>query len=496
MDSSNKNPTGDLELKTKNTVTFSSSPVISPDSNWKNKEYNNYDSKNGSTLEDGSNGSDPRHKVKGTTWWQTVIHLVKGNIGTGLLGLPLAAKQGGLLIGCLGLLGMGIIAVHCMGILVKCAQHLGRRVQKPYLDYSDAVMYGLKTSPFPWLQKHAIWGRYVVSFSLILTQLGFCCVYFVFLADNIKQVIEAANETTSDCYTNTTVTLTPSIDSRFYILSLLPFFVLLVFFRNLRVLSIFSMIANICMIISIVVIFHYLVQDVPDPSSLPLFSELKTYALFFGTAVFSFESIGVVLPLENQMKKKEHFPFILYTGMSVVTVAYVILACLGYLKFGADTQASITLNLPNCWLFQSVKLLYCLGVFFTYSLQFYVPAEIILPFALSHVPKKWNLMAEYFMRVGLVCMTCMLAILVPKLDLVIALVGSTSSSGLALIFPPLLEIVTFYSEGLNPIIIIKDILISFLGFSGFLVGTYQALYELTYSPIPPTIANYTSTFVH
>ncbi|XP_074147945.1 proton-coupled amino acid transporter 1-like isoform X2 [Sminthopsis crassicaudata] len=423
MDSSNKNPTGDLELKTKNTVTFSSSPVISPDSNWKNKEYNNYDSKNGSTLEDGSNGSDPRHKVKGTTWWQTVIHLVKGNIGTGLLGLPLAAKQGGLLIGCLGLLGMGIIAVHCMGILVKCAQHLGRRVQKPYLDYSDAVMYGLKTSPFPWLQKHAIWGRYVVSFSLILTQLGFCCVYFVFLADNIK-------------------------------------------------------------------------QDVPDPSSLPLFSELKTYALFFGTAVFSFESIGVVLPLENQMKKKEHFPFILYTGMSVVTVAYVILACLGYLKFGADTQASITLNLPNCWLFQSVKLLYCLGVFFTYSLQFYVPAEIILPFALSHVPKKWNLMAEYFMRVGLVCMTCMLAILVPKLDLVIALVGSTSSSGLALIFPPLLEIVTFYSEGLNPIIIIKDILISFLGFSGFLVGTYQALYELTYSPIPPTIANYTSTFVH
>lgn len=71
-----------------------------------------------------------------------------------------------------------------------------------------------------------------------------------------------------------------------------------------------------------------------------------------------------------------------------------------------------------------------------------------------------------------------LAVLIPRLDIVISLVGSISSSALALIFPPLLEIATYYSEGMHPIVIIKDIAISVFGFIGFVVGTYEALVEL------------------
>ncbi|XP_074086464.1 proton-coupled amino acid transporter 1-like [Macrotis lagotis] len=494
MATPNKNPNGDLELKIK---TFSSSPVNLPDNSWKLQNKCNNDSRDGSTPEGGSNGSDPNsnQKVKGITLFQTLIHLLKGNIGTGLLGLPLAVKNAGLLMGSLSLLLLGIVAVHCMGLLVKCSHHLCHRLQKPFLDYGDAVMYGLKVSPSSWLQKHAIWGRHLISFFLIITQLGFCCVYFVFLADNIKQVIEAANTTTTNCYTNETVTLTPTIDSRLYMLSFLPFLILLVFIRNLRVLSIFSMLANISMAVSLVVIYQYVVQDIPDPKNLPLLADWKTYPLFFGTAVFAFESIGVVLPLENKMKKPEHFPVILYGGMIIVFLLYVSLACLGYLKFGDAIQASITLNLPNCWLYQSVKLLYSLGIFFTYALQFYVPAEIIIPYVVSHVPKNWNLVVDLFVRTSLVCMTCALAILIPKLDLVIALVGSMTSSALALIIPPLLEIITYYSEGLNPIIIIKDVLISVLGFLGFVVGTYQAIHDLIQPPVSPTYTNFTSAFV-
>ncbi|NXA32102.1 S36A1 protein, partial [Eudromia elegans] len=431
-------------------------------------------------------------ETNGTTWYQTLIHLLKGNVGTGMLGLPLALKNAGILLGPLSLFAMGAIAVHCMSILVKCAHHFCHRFQKQFVDYGGAVVYGLESAPNAWLRTHAAWGRRVVALFLILTQLGFCCVYFVFLADNLKQVVSAANGTTNDCSPNKTVVMAPTMDSRLYMVSLLPFVVLLTFIQNLRVLSVFSMLANVAMLGSLILIFQYIFRGIPDPSDLPLAAAWKTYPLFFGSAVFAFEGIGVVLPLENKMKNPQHFPVILYVGMAIVVILYTSLAVLGYLRFGAEIQASITLNLPNCWLYQAVKLLFSFGIFVTYAVQFYVPAEIIIPAVTARVSERWRLLVNLLLRTALVGITCALAVLIPRLDIVITLVGSVCSSALALIFPPLLEIATFYTEGMHPVVIIKDVLISLFGFVGFVVGTYQALVELT---APSMVVNATSTLV-
>ncbi|XP_063784400.1 proton-coupled amino acid transporter 1-like isoform X2 [Pseudophryne corroboree] len=438
----------------------------------KNDSYNDYSSTEGSPSEESSPGipsSNSRcgqyerlgeHSSSSTTWFQTLIHLLKGNIGTGLLGLPLAVKNAGIVLGPLSLVAMGIIAVHCMDLLIKCANHICQRKQLPFVDYGDAVMYGMEATPSQWLRAHSIWGRWIIGFFLILTQLGFCCVYFVFLADNIKQVVESANGTSNDCSCNMTVVHSESMDSRLYILSFLPFLILLVFIRNLRYLSIFSLVANLAMMASVVMIYQYIGRDIPDPSHLSYAASWRTYPLFFGTAIFAFEGIGVILPLENKMKLPHQFPIVLYVGMAIVTSLYISMGTLGYLRFGSSIHGSITLNLPNCWLYQAVKLMYSFGIFITFALQFYVAAEIIVPSATSRVSDRWVLWVDLSVRTGLVCITCVLAILIPRLDMVISLVGSVSSSALALIIPPLLEIVTYYSEGLSRWIITKDIIIS------------------------------------
>ncbi|XP_032014291.1 proton-coupled amino acid transporter 3 isoform X2 [Hylobates moloch] len=461
-----------------------------------NSELNSLDNGSQSPLESSSSiTSENVHPAgeAGLSMIQTLIHLLKCNIGTGLLGLPLAIKNAGLLVGPVSLLAIGVLTVHCMVILLNCAQHLSQRLQKTFVNYEEATMYSLETCPNTWLRTHAVWGRYTVSFLLVITQLGFCSVYFMFMADNLQQMMEEAHVTSNICQPREILTLTPILDIRFYMLIILPFLISLVFIQNLRALSVFSTLANISTLGSMALIFEYIMQGIPYPSNLPLMANWKTFLLFFGTAVFTFEGVGMVLPLKNQMKHPQQFSFVLYLGMSIVIILYILLGTLGYMKFGSDTQASIILNLPNCWLYQSVKLMYSIGIFFTYALQFHVPAEIIIPFAISQVSESWAPFVDLSVRSALVCLTCVSAILIPRLDLVISLVGSVSSSALALIIPALLEIVIFYSEDMSCVTVAKDIMISILGLLGCIFGIYQALYELT-QPISHSMANSTGVY--
>ncbi|XP_012689828.1 proton-coupled amino acid transporter 1 [Clupea harengus] len=414
----------------------------------------------------------------GSSFFQTLIHLLKGNIGTGLLGLPLAVKNAGIVVGPLSLFVLGIVAIHCMSLLVKCSHHLSAKMGKPFLNYGEAMEYGMEN--VSWLRRHSVWGRHVVNLFLIITQLGFCCVYFVFLSDNVKQIVEAANGTTWNCqsHTNETTVMVPSMDSRLYMLSFLPFMILLVFTRNLSILAPFSTLANLVMAASLVLIYYYCFTNISLPIDLPLAGNARDYPLFFGTAIFAFEGIGVVLPLENKMQKPQNFSMVLYVGMGVVTFLYISLGTIGYLCFGEHIGGSITLNLPNCWMYQIVKLLYCFGILITYALQFYVPAEILIPQVVRRVSGRLELVVDLSIRVALVTFTCALAILIPELDLVISLVGSISSSALALIIPPLLQILTFHNEGLSWGVRLKNSLISTVGLVGFVTGTYISIEQI------------------
>ncbi|XP_007473965.1 proton-coupled amino acid transporter 1-like isoform X3 [Monodelphis domestica] len=413
------------------------------------------------------------------TGLQALIHLFKANIGTGLLGLPLAIKNAGIIVGPLSLLVLGIMVIHCMGILVKCAHHFCHRMQRSFVDYGDSVMYGMEASPFFWLQRHSTWARHLVRSLLIITQLGFCSVYFLFLADHFKQMAETSSISHS-CKKNETtmMEIPPSLNLHLYMLTFLPFVILLVFFHNILMLAIFSTVGDIAILAAVTLIFSYIIQDLPNPKNLPWSANWQSYTLFFGSAIFSLEGIGVILPIENQMKFPGHYTVVLYMGMPIIIVLYITLGTLGYLKFGENVQANIILNLPNCWLYQSIKLLYSVGIFFTYALQFYVPTKIIIPIVISCVPEQWELLVDLSVRALMVCITYIVAMLIPHMELVIALLGSASCTALALIIPPLLEICTYYLDGISSFTIIKDLLISSVGILGCIMGTYQSFYEL------------------
>lgn len=64
--------------------------------------------------------------------------------------------------------------------------------------------------------------------------------------------------------------------------------------KSLKYLAPVSMIASVLTILGLGIIFYYTVQDLPPASSRPAFAPWKQLPLFFGTAIYAFEGIGVV----------------------------------------------------------------------------------------------------------------------------------------------------------------------------------------------------------
>lgn len=94
--------------------------------------------------------------------------------------------------------------------------------------------------------------------------------------------------------------------------------------------------------------FVYILKDLPNTSIVPKFSSWELFSIYFGSAIFAFEGIGVLLPLENNMKIPQDFSGltgVLNTGMVIVTCLYATIGFFGYLKYNECVNDSITTNL-------------------------------------------------------------------------------------------------------------------------------------------------------
>ena len=91
---------------------------------------------------------------------------------------------------------------------------------------------------------------------------------------------------------------------RIYILVLLLPVILICSIRNLKYLSPCSILANILEFVGLGIIFYFIFDEpLPSVDSVPYFASPEKFPIFFGTAIFAFEGISVVLPIENQMRK-------------------------------------------------------------------------------------------------------------------------------------------------------------------------------------------------
>lgn len=203
------------------------------------------------------------------------------------------------------------------------------------------------------------------------------------------------------------------LEVHLYMLLLLPLVILLNFIKSLRTLSIASAMANLLQTTGLFIVFYNLLQQLPHTWDRPASVDISKFPLYMGTAIYAFEGIGLVLPLQKEMREPQAFGGsvgVLNTGMTIVASLYTAIGFFGYLKFGDEVQGSITLNLPAEPLYETCRLMFAVAIFLSYAIQFYVPFNIIWPyvqfrFRLKADVRRTNII-ELLLRASLVTATC------------------------------------------------------------------------------------------
>ncbi|XP_039764137.1 proton-coupled amino acid transporter-like protein CG1139 [Pararge aegeria] len=423
--------------------------------------------------EDAADSFDPhvhRKVEKPTSYSDTMIHLLKGSIGAGVLAMSDAVSRVGILLGIIGVALIGSFATYCIQLLIAAQYELCKRHRRGYIQYPESMLLALQDGP-PCLRFSAKAYYYFVETTLVLWQIGICTIYCVFVSENIKQVCDYYGQ---------------EISLRWHICFLLIPLTAMGLVKDLKLLTPFSSISNVVTLFGFILVFFYLIEDdvTLDQNKLKLKGYIEI-PVFVGTTLFALEAVGVVLALEYNMEKPKQFVglFGLFNiGMVIIMSLYVLMGVFGYLKYGDEVKASLTLNLPHDQKkAQAAKLIFALAILLTFPLQNFVAYNILWQ-KIKKVIGENNraILADYALRIALVILPWSLAVAVPKLGPFIALFGALCLSLLAIVFPGLMDACVWYPNkyGMCRYRLVRDIFIVVIGIACLVSGCYTSLLEI------------------
>ncbi|EGS20231.1 uncharacterized protein CTHT_0047470 [Thermochaetoides thermophila DSM 1495] len=292
----------------------------------------------------------PKSANAGTV--KTFFTLIKAFVGTGIMFLPKAFSNGGLLFSCLVMLALAVITMIAFHLLLQCKHHYSGG----YGEIGQAIA-GYRM-------------RSIILFSIALSQLGFVCAGIVFVAENLSAFLDAVTPSIP----------TPPLSTTALIILQLLILTPLSWIRNISKLGPAALLADVCILIGISYIYTYTIKTISHDGShhgVTLFNP-SAYTLTIGSAIFTFEGIGLILPIEASMAKPSHFESLLALVMGIITVVFTSIGALCYIAFGDATQIEIINNLPqDNRLVNVVQLLYAIAVLVGTPVQLF-PAQRIL----------------------------------------------------------------------------------------------------------------------
>ncbi|CAG9954101.1 unnamed protein product [Clonostachys rosea f. rosea IK726] len=340
--------------------------------------------------------------------------LLKSFVGTGVLFLPRAYLNGGMIFSNVVLLFVAILSYYCFVLLVNTRL----RVEGSFGDMGG-ILYGK-------------WLRSLILGSIVLSQIGFVAAYTVFTAQNLRSFILAV----SDCRTN--------ISTPWLILMQMVIFLPFSLLRDIGKLGFTALIADAFILIGLGYLFYYDILTLSSEGLADIIMFNKdNWTLFIGTAIFTFEGIGLIIPIQESMRQPEKFPKVLFLVMVIITVLFTVMGAVSYAAYGSKTETVVLLNLPqDNKMVNGVQFLYSLAILLSTPLQIFPAIRIVETELFTRSGKynpyiKWQKNSFRFFVVGLCSAIAWGG--ADHLDKFVALVGNFACIPLVYIYPPMLH---------------------------------------------------------
>lgn len=285
-----------------------------------------------------------------TTTTGAVMLLLKSFVGTGILFLPRAFLNGGLLFSSMVLLGVSLLSYYAFILLVNTRM----KIDGSFGDIGG-VLFG----------KHM---RRIILGSIVLSQLGFVSAYVVFVSQNLQAFVLAV----SKCKT--------FIDIKFMVLMQLVIFLPLSLIRDISKLGFTALIADVFILLGLLYIYYYDARTLIGNGGISdvIAFNPATWSMFIGTAIFTYEGVGLIIPIQESMKQPRRFPGVLAGVMVIITMIFLSAGALSYSAYGSATKTVILLNLPQDDKFVNVvQLLYSLAILLSTPLQLFPAIRIM-----------------------------------------------------------------------------------------------------------------------
>ncbi|RWR90566.1 amino acid transporter ANTL1 [Cinnamomum micranthum f. kanehirae] len=392
----------------------------------------------------------PKH-TSGSSLPKSFANIFIAIVGAGVLGLPYTFKKTGWLAGALMIFAVAALTYHCMMLLIYTRRRLedsnGCSKIESFGDLGLAVC-----GPT---------GKFTVDAMIVLTQAGFCISYVIFIANTLAIVFSSVE-------LGRILVFSPK---SLYIWGMFPFQLGLNSIPTLTHLAPLSIFADVVDMGAMgVVMVEDVVYFLRDRPVLQAFGGFSFLFYGLGVAVYAFEGVGMVLPLESETAEKENFGKILGISMAFISLLYSSFGALGYFAFGQETHDIITSNFGKGWVSTLVQLGLCINLFFTFPLMMNPVHEVF-------ERRFWGGRFCLWLRWAAVLGVCLVALLVPNFADFLSLVGSSVCVVLGFVLPALFHLIVF-KEDMDWKRIGLDGGIVALGVAFGVSGTYTSLVEI------------------